>query len=256
MKIIETNLSFGPLSYDNSKRHIILHHADASECSAAEIHAWHTRKGWSGIGYHFLVRKNGNIERGRPEKAVGAHTNGYNTGSIGICFEGDYMHEVMPTKQLESGKQLISWLKGRYPITYVKVHKDFNSTDCPGTKFPVKELTGSIGVITRPPYSKPVDGWVKRLQQECNAQGFSCQAVDGIKGPNTLAGCPQVKRGAQGGITKLIQEKLTALGIPCGRIDGIFGTNTEKGVRTFQSMRAIAVDGIVGPNTWRELLGM
>lgn len=256
MNIIETNLVFGPMSYDNSKNRIILHHADASECSAVEIHNWHREKGWAGIGYHFLVNKNGTIERGRPEKAVGAHTHGYNTGSIGICFEGDYMYEVMPTKQLEAGKQLIGWLKGRYPITSVKVHKDFNATECPGTKFPVKELTGSIGVITRPSYSKPVDGWVKRLQQECNAQGFSKQTVDGIKGPVTLAGCPQVRRGAQGGITKLIQEKLTVLGIPCGNIDGIFGPNTEKGVRSFQSMRGIPVDGIVGPQTWREFLGM
>lgn len=256
MNIIETNLEFKAMSYDNSKNRIILHHADSSECSAADIHRWHLNKGWAGIGYHFLVRKNGTIERGRPEKAVGAHTSGYNTGSIGICFEGDYMYEVMPSKQLEAGKQLIGWLKGRYPITSVKVHKDFNSTECPGTKFPVKELTGSISVITRPSNSKPVDGWVKRLQQECNAQGFSNQTVDGLKGPITLAGCPQVRRGAQGGITKLIQERLTSFGIPCGNIDGIFGPHTEKGVKTFQAMRGIGVDGIVGKNTWRELLNM
>ena len=50
------------------------------------------------------------------------------------------------------------------------------------------------------------DDWVRRLQEECNKQGFSKQNVDGIAGPATLAGCPIVKIGAKGNITKLLQE--------------------------------------------------
>lgn len=98
------------------------------------------------------------------------------------------------------------------------------------------------------------DDWIVRLQTECNKQGFSHQTVDGIAGPNTLAGCPTVKEGARGGITKLIQEKLNALGYDCGKIDGIYGPNTKAGVKAYQRAHGLTSDGIVGPQTWRKLL--
>ena len=92
--------------------------------------------------------------------------------------------------------------------------------------------------------------WILRLQKECNIQGFSSQGEDGIAGPNTLAGCPLAKPGAQGNITKLIQEKL------CIPADGIFGSDTEWAVKNFQSNHNLSADGIVGANTWRVLLGL
>lgn len=98
--------------------------------------------------------------------------------------------------------------------------------------------------------------WVRRLQQECNNQGFSKQVVDGIPGPATLAGCPTLKKGAQGNITKLLQEKLVKLGYNTNGVDGIFGSGTHSAVREFQKTRGLAVDGIVGQNTWRKLLNM
>lgn len=94
------------------------------------------------------------------------------------------------------------------------------------------------------------DSWIKRLQQECNNQGFSNQAVDGIAGTNTLNGCPTLKKGAQGNITKLLQERL---GISA---DGIFGSNTKAAVIGFQNSNGLSADGIVGKNTWRKLLGL
>ena len=95
-----------------------------------------------------------------------------------------------------------------------------------------------------------VDNWVKRLQQECNNQGFSNQVVDGIPGPNTLRGCPLLKIGARGNITKLLQEKL---GVTA---DGIFGNNTKQAVINYQKSKGLSADGIVGQNTWRKLLGL
>lgn len=107
------------------------------------------------------------------------------------------------------------------------------------------------------PASKPVtsgNDWVRRLQTECNAQGFSKQTVDGIAGKNTLAGSPTVRQGARGGITRLLQERLNAWGYNCGTVDGIFGRNTANAVRAFQRAKGLSVDGIVGQNTWRKLL--
>lgn len=94
------------------------------------------------------------------------------------------------------------------------------------------------------------DDWVRRLQQECNNQGFSKQNVDGIAGVNTLNGCPTLRQGARGNITKLLQEKL---GVTA---DGIFGGNTKAKVIVFQETHGLSADGIVGQNTWRKLLGL
>lgn len=100
------------------------------------------------------------------------------------------------------------------------------------------------------------DDWVRRLQQECNNQGFSKQTVDGIPGPATLAGCPLVRKGAQGNITKLIQERLVTLGYNTNGVDGIFGNGTKNAVIAFQKSKGLSADGIVGANTWRKLLNL
>lgn len=100
------------------------------------------------------------------------------------------------------------------------------------------------------------DDWVRRLQQECNNQGFSKQNVDGIAGPATLAGCPTLKKGASGNITKLLQEKLVKLGYTTNGVDGIFGNGTYSAVREFQKTRGLSIDGVVGQNTWRKLLNL
>lgn len=57
-----------------------------------EIHQWHQAQGWSGIGYHYVIRRDGSIERGRPINYIGAHAkvNGHNENSIGVSFVGGY----------------------------------------------------------------------------------------------------------------------------------------------------------------------
>ena len=52
MNIIETNLRFGAMTNRKSTSRIILHHAEASHCTAADIHRWHLNNGWAGAGYH------------------------------------------------------------------------------------------------------------------------------------------------------------------------------------------------------------
>ena len=92
--------------------------------------------------------------------------------------------------------------------------------------------------------NKPIinnnDNWVKRLQEECNKQGFNSY--------------PTLKKGAKGNITKLVQEKLVSLGYNTNGVDGIFGTGTEKAVISFQKSNGLVADGIVGRNTWGKLL--
>ena len=73
MNIIETGLKFNGLKNRSSTRMIVLHHSASRDVPAAEIHGWHLARGWAGIGYHFVIRKNGNIEQGRPMQMIGAH---------------------------------------------------------------------------------------------------------------------------------------------------------------------------------------
>ena len=141
MNILNANLKFNSaLSQRTRTDTIIVHHAEARSCTVEDIHRWHQGNGWAGIGYHYLVRKDGAVWRGRPEDTVGAHAgskSGYNGRSIGICFEGDYMNETMPAAQLAAGQALIRDIQSRYGgrLT-IKRHKDVCDTSCPGTRFP------------------------------------------------------------------------------------------------------------------------
>ena len=121
---------------------------------------------------------------------------------------------------------------------------------------PVVDTNTSSTSQTQSTVTTTGDDWVRRLQQECNNQGFSKQNVDGIAGPATLAGCPTLRKGASGNITKLLQEKLVKLGYNTNGVDGIFGSGTYTAVREFQKTRGITADGIVGQNTWRKLLNL
>ena len=121
---------------------------------------------------------------------------------------------------------------------------------------PVVDTNTSSASQTQSTVTTTGDDWVRRLQQECNNQGFSKQNVDGIAGPATLAGCPTLRKGASGNITKLLQEKLVKLGYNTNGVDGIFGSGTYSAVREFQKTRGLSADGIVGQNTWRKLLNL
>lgn len=141
MNIIETNFNWnGGFTQRNFTSQIVLHHADAINCTVEDIHRWHLSNDWTGIGYHYFVRKDGSIYRGRPENVVGAHAIGANTNSIGICAEGNYEIETMPEVQKNAIKELIADIKSRYGNLEVKGHKEVSNTSCPGKNYPLEEL--------------------------------------------------------------------------------------------------------------------
>lgn len=146
MNIIETNLDFSNLSKRSTTNRIILHHTGvAVEQTVEVIHNYHKNSlGYAGIGYHFYIRKNGEIYRGRPEDTVGAHAYGSNNDSIGICFEGNFEEEQMTEGQIKSGKELVNYLKEKYNINKVQMHRDVNQTSCPGKNFKYDEIVAEI----------------------------------------------------------------------------------------------------------------
>lgn len=144
MKIVEGNLKFKNLDYGNKPVMLVYHHPEASKCTIQDIHNWHLNFGWSGCGYHFLVRKDGSIYRGRPENAIGAHCPGVNDKSIGICAEGSYDTETMPASQKNALIELGIYLKSKYGIKQVYGHKDLYATACPGNNYPLAEIKNSV----------------------------------------------------------------------------------------------------------------
>ena len=85
--IIETDLQFKDLVQRNCTEKIVIHHtgnpAD-DDLSAEDIHQSHLSQGWAGIGYHFVVRKDGSVERGRPLECIGSNSRAY-AGAV-KCF--------------------------------------------------------------------------------------------------------------------------------------------------------------------------
>lgn len=229
MKINEVAYKWnGALSKRRSTSRIILHHAAASKCSAQQIHSWHLANGWVGIGYHFFVRKDGSVYRGRPEDTVGAHAGNNNYDSIGICFEGNFDREQMNEVQRTAGAELVAYLKDKYGITKVQKHSDVNATGCPGTHFPFKEVSEGVAA------DKPA---------ESTAGGFT-------------AVFPQLAKGDKGDKVRVLQELLLGRGYDLGTYgaDGDFGATTHRRVVAFQALNHLSADGIVGENTWRKLL--
>lgn len=145
MDIIETNWNWKkPLGTRASTEYIALHHAAAVKCSAADVDRWHKENGWSGIGYHYFVRKDGSIYRGRPRSALGAQVQGKNNISLGICAEGDYDREqTMPAAQKSAIKALLRELKRIYPSAEIVGHGEIGESDCPGKYYPLAEMKNS-----------------------------------------------------------------------------------------------------------------
>lgn len=108
--------------------------------TARNIHNYHLSLGWKGIGYHFYIRQDGTIEGGRPVEMPGAHTEGHNQRSIGICYEGGvirmndtaYHKDTRTPEQVRSMYLLILTLLHCYPsIHKISGHRDYNNTSCP-----------------------------------------------------------------------------------------------------------------------------
>ena len=142
INIIETKWRWnGSLSTRAHTDYIALHHAEASTCTAEQVDRWHKENGWTGIGYHFFVRKDGSIYRGRPLTAMGAHVSGMNNRSIGICAEGKYSTETMPDAQKRAICRLLVYLKDNYyPNAKIVGHKEIGDSDCPGRNYPLEDI--------------------------------------------------------------------------------------------------------------------
>lgn len=106
----------------------------------AEIRRWHMKdRGWSDIGYHYLIDRDGKVGVGRPLARVGAHTVGHNTGTIGVCLIGgwdsaatDQFLENYTLGQQEALLDLIADLRSKHGNLTLAGHNNFAQKACPG----------------------------------------------------------------------------------------------------------------------------
>lgn len=114
---------------------IIYHHSLSKDVGVDVIRKWHmvrTDAKFEDIGYHFIIRKDGSIEIGRPVNMVGAHALGMNDSSIGVCITGDFRKECASNRQYVSATYLHIKLCEIYEK---KLDVRFHHKRCPGSKF-------------------------------------------------------------------------------------------------------------------------
>lgn len=118
---------------------IVIHHTGNptdDDLSVVEINASHQARGWSCIGYHYVIRKDGTVEIGRPHWTVGAHAYGHNSHAIGVHVCGNFEIGEPTSKQIESLAMLLANLCTDYglPIDRDTIvgHRELMATACPG----------------------------------------------------------------------------------------------------------------------------
>lgn len=132
---------------------IILHCSatrEGQDVKASTIKRWHINRGFSDIGYHYIVDLDGTIEKGRDESSVGAHCSGKNATSIGICYVGGCDQNLNPkdTRTKEQKAALIKIVKqmmNKYDIPIDKVYAHYQfcpQKACPCVK--IEQLRNEI----------------------------------------------------------------------------------------------------------------
>ncbi|HEX8596619.1 MAG TPA: N-acetylmuramoyl-L-alanine amidase [Pseudomonas sp.] len=96
-----------------------------------EITQWHIQRGFDTVGYHYVIRRNGELETGRRENVIGAHVRGHNSNSIGICLAGgvnaaNQAENNFTAEQFATLEHLLTVLKGRYPNARILGHRDLS----------------------------------------------------------------------------------------------------------------------------------
>ena len=130
---------------------IILHCSatrEAQDISVETIRKWHLNRGWSDIGYHYVIYLDGSIHDGRPIKRSGAHTKGHNSTSIGVCYIGGVEKDGKTPKDTRTPEQdtalvnFLSALLEQYPEATLHGHNEFAAKACPS--FDVQEVYGFL----------------------------------------------------------------------------------------------------------------
>ena len=110
---------------------------EGKDYSVDTIRKWHLQRGFSDIGYHYIIYRDGSIHTGRDESVIGAHCKGHNSNSIGVCYiggvaaDGKTPKDTRTSEQKQSLLKLLKELKAKYPKASIHGHRDFANKACP-----------------------------------------------------------------------------------------------------------------------------
>ena len=205
---------------------------NADHDSIEVMRRWHmdpkpAGRGWSDVGYHFFIRKDGVLEDGRPLERIPAAQGGNNTGTIAICLHG-LEEEKFTSAQFETLVTLCKEIDEAYDsqITF-HGHREVANKACP-----VFDYVRVLGLDSDGTFGRPAE-------IEVSAQTSENQM-------------PVLKNTARGDAVAVLQALLNRKGADLTE-DGVFGRGTLQAIIDFQSARSLTPDGIVGPATWRAL---
>jgi len=123
------------------------------DIGVVDIRKWHRAQGWEDIGYHYVIRRNGKLEKGRAESLVGSHVKGFNAVSIGVCLVGGVAQDDFTKAennftpaQFATLRELLANLKGRFPQAVIQGHRDFPKVAKACPSFDVRKWLKSVGL--------------------------------------------------------------------------------------------------------------
>lgn len=123
--------------------HIIIHCSatkPSMDIGLRDISIWHKQQGWLACGYHYIIRRDGTVEAGRPHDVVGSHVRNHNNNSVGVCMVGGVDDKLKPennftAEQWKALNQIVAKLEALYPAAKVVGHNDFDKGKaCPSFK--------------------------------------------------------------------------------------------------------------------------
>jgi N-acetylmuramoyl-L-alanine amidase len=217
--------------------HIVVHHSATTGGSHIGFARTHVeRLGWPGIGYHFVILKNGEIHQTNLFGTLSYHTGGHNATSIGICMVGDFTKEEPTRAQRRAIKKLIKHIRentlknNNIPINNIRGHNEMprQATACPAIR---------MGAFRN------------------NLRTFIADESLAGANPRTPDDPNLLRVGSMGEAVVKLQKFLMDEGhdLPSFGADGSFGQETEDAVKEFQKDHGLSSDGIVGPITLKKI---
>jgi len=180
-----------------------------------EIRQWHKQRGFADIGYHYVIRRDGRVEKGRADARVGAHVRGYNRDSLGISLVGGVNERTLKPEnnytaaQWASLESLLKKLSTKYPEANVKGHRDFPNVAKACPCFDAEPWARSKGFKT---------------------VGHQRQWVKEIKSSRTMAGATMSGVGIVGSQVNEVAQQVSFLpGIP-DWLTAVFGITAALGI--------------------------